>query len=563
MRWTHTIGTLGLCAGTVLTNGCMRYYAGDTYAASWSGPTAPPPVTGFANGSATATLATENATPPIVVLGSVTNVTADGTLIVAGATSGASTSGGLATGATSGGAVPAAATMSNAHGGLSLDVSGRLASNGTLHIGLFGLASGGVEVNGGLARLGDLRPITVPWSTPALYADAHLSVHASLAHDALPLAGGETQVVVEVAGLAPPAVRPPLRVHLVLDASQSMRGGWGDVLDAANAVVARLRPQDELQIVVYGTDATEALPPTAVGDGSRARAVISHLHFGGRTNIEAGLRLAYGRVQTGGRSLVILVSDGVPQGGLSTPDELGSLAAEANARAGAITLSVGLGTEFHTGVLSTLAQQGGGDFRIAPRSSELRLLLETELRARGGIVATDLVTNVQAAQGVTLNGDANFRLGALAAGETRTFVVPATVSHTGNIAHVSLRFNDVNGRPIVVEGALDVASAPRALAQGAMTATLDAGLADALVVCGRAIENGDGALASAALELYVSEVQAVIASRPDMAATAALRVRNEAALRIASALPGLVTGASWGERRRTGAAFVEWSFSLR
>ena len=194
---------------------------------------------------------------------------------------------------------------------------------------------------------------------------------------------------------------------------------------------------------------------------------------------------------------------------------------------------------------------------------ELRLLLETELQARGGIVATDLVTNVQAAQGVTLNGDASFRLGALAAGETRTFVVPATVSHTGNIAHVSLRFNDVNGRPIVVEGALDVASAPVALAQGAMTATLDAGLADALVVAGRAIENGDGASASAALQGYVGEVQAVIASRPDMAAAAALRVRNEAALRIATALPGLVTGASWGERRRTGAAFVEWSFSLR
>ena len=554
MRWTYAIGTLGLCAGTILTNGCMRYYAGDTYAASWNGPAAPPPVTGYANGSATATLATENATPPVVVLGSETNVTADGTLIVAGATSGGSTS-----------APPMvlATTPSTPSGGLSLDVSGRLASTGSLHVGLFGIASGGVEITGGLARLSELRPITVPWSTPALYADAHIAVHASLAHDALPAAGGETQVVVEIAGLAPPSVRPALRVHLVLDASQSMRGGWGDVLDAANAVVARLRPQDELQIVVYGTDATEALPPTPVGDGSRARAVISRLHFGGRTNIEAGLRLAYGRVQTGGRSLVILVSDGVPQGGLSTPAELGSLAAEANARAGAITLSVGLGTEFHTGVLSTLAQQGGGDFRIAPRSSELRVLLETELQARGGIVATDLVTSVQAAQGVTLNGDASFRLGALAAGETRTFVVPATVSHTGNIAHISLRFVDANGRPIVVEGALDLATAQRALAQGAMTATLDAGLADALVVCGQAIENGDGASASAALQTYVAQVQTAIASRPDMAAAAALRARNESALRIAAALPELVTGASWGERRRTGAAFVEWSFSLR
>jgi Mg-chelatase subunit ChlD/NAD(P)H-hydrate repair Nnr-like enzyme with NAD(P)H-hydrate epimerase domain len=445
----------------------------------------------------------------------------------------------------------------------SVEVTGRLASTGTLQVGLWGLCQGGVQVTGGLAQLSALRPIEVPWTTPALYADPHLAVHASLAHDALPVAGGQTQVVVEVEGLAPPAVRPPLRVHLVIDASQSMRGGWGDVLDAANAVVARLRPQDELQIVVYGTDATEALAPMPIGNGAHARQVIANLHFGGRTNIEAGLRLAYGRVQTGGRSLVILVSDGVPQGGLSMPDELGALAAEANARAGAITLSVGLGTEFHTGVLSTLAAEGGGDFRIAPRSSELRVLLETEIEARGGIVATDLVTNVEAAQGVTFQGESSFRLGAVAAGETRTFVVPATVSHTGNIAHVSLRFSDASGRPIVVEGALDLASAPQAMAVGAMTATLDASLADALVVCGHAIENGDGGAASAALQTYVTEVQGVLTSRPDMPAAAALRARNEAALRIAGTLPGLVAEASWGERRRTGAAFAEWSFSLR
>lgn len=549
MRWTQAVGILGLCAGTILTNGCMRYYAGETYASSWNGPAAPPQVAGYANASSATTLATESATPPVVIVGNETNVAADGTLIVAAETSG--------------GAFAMPVSTSSSSGAMSIDVSGRIASTGTLQVGLWGLCQGGVQVTGGLARLNELRPIDVPWTTPALYADAHLAVHASLAHDALPAAGGQTQVVVEVEGLAPPAVRPPLRVHLVIDASQSMRGGWGDVLDAANAVVARLRPQDELQIVVYGTDATEALAPMPIGNGAHARDVISHLRFGGRTNIEAGLRLAYGRVQTGGRSLVILVSDGVPQGGLSMPDELGALAAEANSRAGAITLSVGLGTEFHTGVLSTLAAQGGGDFRIAPRSSELRALLETEIEARGGIVATDLVTAVQPAQGVTLQGESSFRLGAVAAGETRTFVVPASVSHTGNIAHVSLRFSDANGRPIVIEGALDLASAPQAMAQGAMTATLDAGLADALVVCGHAIENGDGSAASAALQTYVTQVQGVLASRPDMPAAAALRARNEAALRIAGTLPSLVADASWGERRRTGAAFAEWSFSLR
>ena len=83
-----------------------------------------------------------------------------------------------------------------------------------------------------------------------LYADAHVRVRASLAHDALPASGGETDVVLEVTGLAPPPVVPPLRVHLVIDASTSMERAWDDVKDAALEVVARLRAVDELQIVI-------------------------------------------------------------------------------------------------------------------------------------------------------------------------------------------------------------------------------------------------------------------------------------------------------------------------
>jgi hypothetical protein len=60
------------------------------------------------------------------------------------------------------------------------------------------------------------------------------------------------------------------------------------------------------------------------------------------------------------------------------------------------------------------------------------------------------------------------------------------------------------------------------------------------------------------LRAHVAEAQAVLAVRPDPA----LAQRNAAVLRIAAALPSLVTEASWGARRQAGAAFVAQSFVI-
>jgi len=407
-------------------------------------------------------------------------------------------------------------------------------------------------------RLADLAPLgesSLEGAT-TLYADANVRIRASLAHDALPASGGSTDLVLEVTGLAPPAVVPPLRVHLVIDASTSMERAWDDVKDAALEVVGRLRAQDELQVVVYGTGATEALAPIAVGDGARARAVIRGLRYGGRTNIESGLRLAYRAVRPAGRSLVVVISDGVPQGGLSGAAELGGLAAQAHANAGAVTLAIGLGSEFHTGILSALGAQGGGDFRIAPRSSELSALLSAEIARHGAIVASGLEASVQPSPGVTISGAGTAHAGVIVAGETRTFVVPLTASHAGTLAHVRVEFTDARGRPLELEAALSLAPGATAVPRGAIGAVLDLSLGLALREAGRLIENGDGAGASAMLRAHVEEARAVALARGD----ARLAHRAEVALDIASVLPELVASASWGERRRAGAAFAETSF---
>lgn len=535
---------LGILALAGANAGCVRYYAGVGYQSSWSG-VSRPNTQGYA------------ATPPVVVAASASStasmsVTASAqttTTTVVSADAWSAEDGWAHGGATGGIGGDASAQVIE----VSAPVSGSLVAS------LGGLIGAGAPASGGgVARLDALLPLGDAQLEGGveLYADANVRVRASLAHDALPASGGQSSVVVSLEGLAPPAQIAPLRVHLVIDASTSMEGAWQDVLQAADAVVRRLRPVDELQIVVYGTGATEELAPLAVGDGARARAVIRGLRYGGRTNIEAGLRLAYGATRPAGRSLVVVISDGVPQGGLSGALELGALAREAQHRDGAVTFAIGLGTEFHTGILAALSEQGGGELRLAPRSSELSALLERELVARGAIVASGLRGQIVPGAGVVLGGDANLGLGALVAGQTQRFVVPFQTSHVGPVLEVQLTLFDAYGRPHGLEASLSLSQAAAPVAVGATLAVLDQSLAAALRVAGGLVEAGDGEAAAAALRAHVSEAQLALAARAD----ASLAQRNEAVLRIAGELPGLTASASWGARREAGASFVARAF---
>ncbi|MFO0712907.1 MAG: VWA domain-containing protein [Sandaracinus sp.] len=554
---------------SLTSSGCVRYYAGLGYTSTWQ-----------ASRTTTQSYAApvQAASPPVLILDTqgsgegwvtgstaTTAATAATTSIEAGSVSGSS---GAITSTTSAATSTASATSrvslsGSGASGCTSSCGGALvaeAPRGEVVASLGGLCGAGAPVEGGVARLSDLDALAGLGGlagASTLYADANVRVQASLAHDALPASGGASGVVVSVEGLAPPRVIAPLRVHLVIDASTSMEGAWLDVKTAALAVLGRLRPQDELQIVVYGSDAREVLPPIAVGDGQAAREVIRGLRYGGRTNIEAGLRLAYGACRPAGRSLVVVISDGVPQGGLSSPHELGALAAEANASAGAVTLAIGLGTEFHTGILAALGERGGGGLEILPRSSELAALLERELAARGAIVASDLDARIDASPGVVLGGPARSHAGALTAGEAVRFVVPLETDHSGPIAHVRLSLTLASGQPLELEASLSTGSASAPVPAGAMAASLDLSLAEALRAAGQLVENGDGAGAAMRLRTYVTEAQASVPS-PSAAVTA----RNEAVLRIATGLPGFVAEASWGARRQAGASFAARSFVI-
>lgn len=429
----------------------------------------------------------------------------------------------------------------------------------------------GGETLAALSLLGSLSALSL--GGDALVASSGgVRLEASLAHDALPEAGGDSAIVVRALGGPPLSESSPVRVHLVIDTSASMEARWDEVRDAALALVGHLRADDELEIVAYSTGARVAFAPTRVGDGTAARSVIRGLTCSGQTNIEAGLRAAYGTLAPNGGSIVLLLSDGVPEGGYATPAELGALAGEARARAGATTVTIGLGSEFHAGILRSIARRGGGDFRIAPTAHELDALLEAELVAHTNIAAREVAFELELAPGVRVAASLDLasldaavevsgahvaiRIGTLSANETRTIVIPVSVAAPpGPVASVVARATGAGG---VFEGqrALAVREGRQAIAAGGLAATLDADLASALASSASFVENGVAGEAAAAIRAHARMAEQVASGDP------AILVRVDRALAFAAGLETSVPGASWGARRQAASAMLEWSVGL-
>ena len=445
---------------------------------------------------------------------------------------------------------------------------------------LTALASDGVQVDGVRVALSDLEALADLELDAAVDArlrtDAALEASATLEHDTLPTAGGETRVVVRVrASDSLSLPRGRLRVHLVIDRSSSMQRTWDRVLASARMLIDRLHPDDELQIVAYGTDAIESYPAQRVGDGRAAIRALEEITVGGGTHIEAGLELAYARASTDDtRSLCILLSDGVPNHGAFEAAELGSLAARARRR-GVVTSVIGLGTEFDARVLRAVSRQGQGGYHVSADLSGLSAGLLAELDAHARAAARQVSVRVQVPESVEVLGvegetaasvtgeSARLDLSSLDAGEERRLIVRVRVpaGHRARaVASVRLSYESGLGGSVADAASLGVSFGPRAVvATGeASAAVLDTDLSASLDVASEAIATGDVEAARGALLAHATLAE----GRVEHQRSERLQARVRVVRRVARAVEDLLPGASHGQRRQVSLAFGDLAARL-
>ncbi len=213
--------------------------------------------------------------------------------------------------------------------------------------------------------------------------------------------GGATHLRLALRSSEENAPRPHLSVHLVLDVSGSMAGkSMEDARKAAAALVDRLAPTDDFSLVTFSTDARVAVEDGPVGSRrEHIKKVIGELHEEGGTNIGEGLAKGYAQahaasIPADAVRVVMLLSDGRANEGLVQSESLAKLALDAF-QEGVQTSTFGLGTDYDTALMSSIASDGAGGYYYLRDSEQIAPALTTEVERRLDPVATAVEVRVR------------------------------------------------------------------------------------------------------------------------------------------------------------------------
>lgn len=184
---------------------------------------------------------------------------------------------------------------------------------------------------------------------------------------------------------------PASNLVFLLDVSGSMASPDKLPLlkQAFRMLVAELRPQDRVAIVVYAGAAGLVLPSTSGGEKETILEALSSLEAGGSTAGGAGIRLAYNVAQEhfidGGNNRIVLATDGDFNIGASSDAEMIRLI-ERKRESGTFLTVLGFGTgNLKDSKMEQIADHGNGNYAYIDSALEAKKVLVTEM---GGTLLT-------------------------------------------------------------------------------------------------------------------------------------------------------------------------------
>ncbi|MDH1261490.1 VWA domain-containing protein [Pseudomonas sp. GD03944] len=194
---------------------------------------------------------------------------------------------------------------------------------------------------------------------------------------------------------------PPANLVFLVDVSGSMdrREGLPMVQGTLKLLVDQLRAQDKVSLVVYASESSVVLEPTAGSDKATIRGAIEQLRAGGSTAGESGIQLAYQQAQKGfikgGINRILLATDGDFNVGISDFETLKALAADKR-KTGISLTTLGFGTDnYNEQLMEQLADAGDGNYAYIDNLREARKVLVDQLSSTLAVVAKDVKVQVE------------------------------------------------------------------------------------------------------------------------------------------------------------------------
>lgn len=270
----------------------------------------------------------------------------------------------------------------------------------------------------------------------------------------------------------PPAARTrvPLNLAVVLDRSGSMAGEkLAFASEAARGLLARVFPEDATSVVAFGSDVDVVVPAAPRGQQADLPARIAAIRPGGCTNLSGGWLEGRRQLERNLRpdacNRVVLMTDGLANQGITDPDDLARLLAQAKA-GGVTTSTIGFGRDFDERLLTDLADAGGGNTHYIEHPDQAPAIFASELTDLLALSAQNLVAEVRIAPGVRLaavhhsypraereGGVLELRLGDLYASEPKELLLELVVAPS-DAASVEVASLTVSGAVREADGGL-------------------------------------------------------------------------------------------------------------
>jgi Ca-activated chloride channel family protein len=282
-----------------------------------------------------------------------------------------------------------------------------------------------------------------PAPPPTVPPSGSLALEGRLSHPAIGTGRSEVFLSVGVRGAEVPGIeRAPVNAALVIDRSGSMAGEkLAHAKEAALQFVSQLREADRVAIVHYGSDVRVFRGAQATPENrSRMAAFIRRIQEDGGTNIGDGLETGSAQLLAAKEEFkvnrIILLSDGQPTEGLTSPDALFGVASRIR-RHGMAVSAIGIGTDFNEDLMQGIAERGSGAYGYLRDGSRLATLFQKDLDQAGKTVARNVELSFELPEGVELAevlGYSHRRAG-------RTVRVPLTDFSAGQVERVVARLS--------------------------------------------------------------------------------------------------------------------------
>jgi len=329
----------------------------------------------------------------------------------------------------------------------------------------------------------------------------------------------------------PSGVRIPTDLLVVMDQSGSMGGEKiAHAKAATQQLIQQLGPEDRFGLVTFADGPEVAIPLVdALADRTRLLNRVGAIRAGGGTEMVQGLASALNIMgeRTAGRAgRVVLISDGLPNGGVDVHPTLVGQAMQSGIREVPLT-AVGVGDDFDESLMTRIADAGTGNYHYLQSGADLAQIFSNELSDAAESVASGLTVSFPKVAGVTLTdaaglplqydwqGNVSVQLGSLYAGQERRIWVTFDVED-GEIGEVALPTARLQYRAEEQPGVASLAagSVTREANQERWLAAVDQDAWTASVVneeynglktqVATAVKQGDESAALAAIDAYRS-----------------------------------------------------------